>query len=216
MRLILAGGALMFLSAFFRYAYGPWGAEISVYSMISWNLRWESWYIWLSAWPAALGLFQASCAALSFILPERIAERCRWLSSACLLGAVALTYLAAFAVNGSSVLWRETAVRAALAEPVVILCTMIILVALRRPQWVTFVGVVWTVKGMYPISESVPLSDVFLIYGMGYWMLLGGAVMVAMGSVRQIWSVSRPSPADTAGRPTGGGGGEVGAEVNLV
>jgi len=69
---------------------------------------------------------------------------------------------------------------------------------------------------MYPISESVPLSDVFLIYGMGYWMLLGGAVMVAMGSVRQIWSVSRPSPADTAGRPTGGGGGEVGAEVNLV
>src|SRR5215831_780153 len=89
-RLILCGGALMFLSLFFRLGYGPWGSELSYYLLLSWNMHWESWYMWIPAWPVAFGLIQALTIGLRFLLPIPITERCRWIVTSCFLVTVAV------------------------------------------------------------------------------------------------------------------------------
>jgi hypothetical protein len=197
--LIGLGGLLMTASMFFRLAYGPYGASISYFSLLSWNLRWPPSPILLLAWPVAFGLLE-TVFALALLIHGGWARRWyHWFTVAVFLGTVAALHL--------GLLWwhaglaggfqrREALVSGASAVGALIgliLATILPRAHEGRSQAVRLVGAAWVLVVLHPVPEWTSLETVLVVCGPGYWMLLAGTLLIAVGSVRHLVSGEGPS-----------------------
>jgi peptidoglycan/LPS O-acetylase OafA/YrhL len=169
---------------------------MSFFKTISWNLDWESWPMWIPAWPVAFGLLQGLCAAVALIKGEFLTERWRWIASSGLIAAVAVLQLLLFALHCTVADLRQTRILFPVASSVFFLCLLIVsVVKMRRTNRlapsVTLIGSTWVLVGLYPVSEWTPLHTVLWAYGFGYWMLLAGVLLLAAGSIRQLTSARK-------------------------
>jgi hypothetical protein len=189
--LIAAGSLLMATSMFFRYAYGPWGAPISFFGILSYNHSWRSLPTLLPLWPVAFGLLEAVFAAMALFKPMW-SQRCyHWICMAMFLGMVAILELLVIWWYGglANFMRREIILfwASAIGALVVLFITIVVpLTSECRSQVVRLVGCTWTLVGLYPVSESIPLEEVLWVYGLGYWMLLVGSLLIAAGSIRHL------------------------------
>ena len=162
--LAILGGVVMVLSAFFRLSYGPWGTPISYYSLITHNLSFAGWPILLSAWPIVLGLLEVG-GGFSRLRGWNVA----W--QALLIGGLLLTVAGVYSIYVSTF------------PLIVVLICVTLACILRTPRWtrlslLRIIGAACVLIETFPREIDLPLSDLFVIYGPGYWLLAAGALIV--------------------------------------
>ena len=187
--IVFCGGLMMFGSMFFRLTYGPWGAEISYVTMLSYNARWECWPLWIAAWPVFFGLWQAIFAITMLVYRRWPLLRLVWVAN-----TFALIALAAFELWDQLILRRGivpldmvVTTSGGIALVLAILMPFVARDADRRTRWSILLGCGWILVKLWPVSEWTPLHTVLWAYGLGYWMLLAGTILVTVGSARR-WS----------------------------
>ena len=180
------GGAMMALSMFFRLSYGPMGGEISYYSLISHNLAWDGWPMLLIAWPVLFGALE-TVFSLAQLHDRSAVANAKWhaIAAGTVLLLVAGLQLLLFArrVQFENLLRREVLVSLVPLIAVIIGVGLVLTLKWtlrKRLQWLRIIGTTWIVVGLFPVSPSVPLADFFRVYGMGYWMMLAGTLMVTV------------------------------------
>lgn len=186
------GGALMALSMFFRLSYGPWGGEISYYGLISHNLTWGGWPMLLIAWPVAFGVLETVFGLAQFS-DRALVANAKWhaIAVGMLLLLVAGLQLLLFVRQArfGDLLRREVLVSLVPVIGVLVALGLVVIVKWplrKRLQWFRIIGTTWIIVGLFPVSPSVPLADVFRVHGMGYWMLITGTLMVTAAGIFQL------------------------------
>jgi hypothetical protein len=187
---IACGGLLIVSSMFFRHAYGPWGSEISHIGILSHNLTWRAWPMLITVWPIGFGLIETILATATIVGTKTSPRRIEWALPAIFLMTIASLQLGmAFWYGGglASFSRKETivgSVGSATVLAALLLVTMIIQEHGRRSQAVRLIGTAWILVGLYPISEWTPMETVQWTYGMGYWILLAGTLLIFVVSIR--------------------------------
>lgn len=185
----------MFASMFFRYAYGPWGGEISHFKIIYHNLTWQAWPMLLLAWPMAFGLLEASFAVAMIIRGPVSFRRYHCLTEGIFLATIATLQLGLIWWHGGMANFlREGILLYAVSSGVVLttLCigTRLIRGIEGRSQMVSLLGTSWALLGLIPVSGWTNVETTLAIYGMGYWMLLTGALVVFVVNICG-WSMEK-------------------------
>src|SRR5262249_37816847 len=128
-----------------------------------------------------------------FIFPESTADRCRWISTTCLLVTVAAAIVSMLFLSDDVIQIRG---RFAFSVIVPALASLLLLIAAafglgrpeRRAPCVTLVTCCFVLFSLYPIAEWTPLHTILWAYGAGYWMLLSGVLLLGGGSILQLRS----------------------------
>jgi hypothetical protein len=189
--LIISGAALIVMSMFFPIF--PW-AGVSHFSVAWANFEWSDWQGWrmqLILWPEAFALLEGLLCLAATIHPAWARKAYNWLGVALFLGTVATLQLvlfwwyrgmAAFLIPHDIVAWSSAAcaVFALLALPAAPLTHA------QRSHIVRLVGCAWILAAFFPIWPLPPLRDLLRLHGPAYCMLIGGALMMAIGSVGQL------------------------------
>ena len=203
------GGLLMALSMFFRLSYGPWGAELSFYGLISHNFNWGGWPVLLLAWPVVFGMLETVFAFASVFKKTRSIEPWHALTLGIFLGVIAGLHFVAVGVHGGLANFQRSEALIALVPAALVLVGILLVSALTRPvsrstQWVRLIGAAWVLVRMFPTpSDWVPLESIFLAYGMGLWMLLGGALLVLAASLYQLVHFAHTRESEPPTQPGG-------------
>jgi hypothetical protein len=191
--LIGLGGLLMAVSMFFRLGYGPWGQPISYFGLLSWNLSWPPSPLLLLLWPVAFGLLEAAGAAVLLRYQGCVQQGHHWRVLAAFLGTVAALQLVVFWWNGGMARSQHREVLVSLAGEVGVLAALLVVAGLPQPQdrrshEVRLIGAAWVLVLMFPTSSWAAVETALWFSGPGYWMLLAGALLVAVGALRQLIS----------------------------
>ena len=194
---ICIGGQLMVVSMFFRFAYGPMGVTISYYAILSHNVSWQSSAMLIPLWPLAFGLLEAAFAALFLTSIGRARQRYHWLALAAFIGFVAFLHLGALLWHAGIAGFQRSEARITWVTSIAALVALILVAAIRqtpqrRSAEVRLVGTAWAIIGLYPVSDWTPIESVLWAYGLGYWLLLGGTLLIAVASIRQLYFTRFP------------------------
>ena len=181
-----AAGVLMGFSMFFRYSYGPWGVELSIWKLISHG--WPDWKTLLVGVPIYFGLLEALFAASSLAEWRFHSSR---LHARALIVFLVMTEIWQLAFIRMLVKQGSAGSRDLLNLAVTVLLaatTLYVILAVReadrKTEWLRLAFTLSLLPGLYPVSEWTPLRTVLWAYGMGYWMLLAGTLLMLLTSVR--------------------------------
>ncbi len=188
------GGAIMALSVFFRFSYGPWGAEVKQYEfMRNFDFSLDALGLLMIVWPAVFGATAGLMAFLGIISHhDPKISVLRWTVLSVILGAWPTAWLAFFFTFGNpSAVYMTVAFAVVLATALTILFCR---TPLMKTAVIQLIGTLSTLPQLNPVSPSVPIGDIFLIYGPGYWMLVLGTATIMVSSATHLTSLPFPNP----------------------
>jgi len=203
--LLWAGGLLLFVSMFFIAGYGPWGAEMSGYAALTWNWGFPDFlYALPRVTPELIGAIVWIAAFLANLSPSPNAKTNQWRIVALTVGAIPIVWLATVlwlrfttAPPGQPTLgavWLTASISLftsiALAIPVLLLKSDI-----RRNAGVHMVTagllLMWTSVNLVRALKS---GSSLTTAGIGYWMHIGGLVLIFVAGVWEaLMKSSAPS-----------------------
>jgi hypothetical protein len=179
--LLLLAGTLITLSLILRLGYGPWGAELSFYRLISHNLTLRGWPILLVAWPVAFGAVVSVVAVDSLFVGGPNQERRNVFLLSGFLLSICIPIVALAAVGIANGLANSQVLLNLIPYCVVIFASVAILFSKhRRSVKLMMIGGFWTV--VQALAMMVPNGDV----APACCTLVIGGTLVIVASWRQL------------------------------
>lgn len=191
--LVFIGGCVVLAGCFFRLFYGPWGVEFSVYASISYSCSFAAWVrlgVYLPL--MAFGVVVNAIRPWSVVTGSEWWTRLEWQVVALLLTASAIVAIVPFCVHWSELQITASAVHViAFGRPLLASAGTLIAIVIgktdaRCRSLLYIVSGFWLLMFLWPVGPGVPFSDVFTIFGPGYWMMLLGAVAIVFGSTLEL------------------------------
>ncbi|MFI5459413.1 MAG: hypothetical protein ACHRXM_28650 [Isosphaerales bacterium] len=192
----LLGGVSMLTSGFFRYMYGPWAVNLSLYEFLTWNLSLSGLPMLLSASPMVYGAITAALSTTAIVAERTTVCRWRWTLAALFLGIVALAEVALLWWPGAW--WPDLSTWiTALVMNCLVLASLAATVGLvrdgdRKIRLMNLFVAALIIRYLIPSATingvAIPLSDLLRSMGPGYWLLALGAVLILINSIALLWS----------------------------
>lgn len=194
------GSLFMTTSGFFVVTHGPMGGQVSLYTAITWNMAWTRLPQLIAAgWPMLLGCVLLPLTYFCACFPSTRIERARWLVTGLFLAVVASIMIISW-LSFRGLTWPTK-----LHEAILIMCPSVALLVLvvlaasssadyARSCRTQLLGGAWVLLTLFPVHPSVSLAVLVRAYGIGYWMLLLGSILVTSGSVCALVRTSGRQP----------------------